>query len=68
MGVIFSSCADEPPQSNPKDESDDQIIQVVKGVRSSLNAADHEPEPGTFETMPTKSFTAFSISMCCTRA
>ena len=58
MGVIFSSCADEPPQSNPKDESDDQIIQVVKGVRSSLNAADHEPEPGTFETMPTKSFTA----------
>ena len=61
MGVVFSSCADEPPQSNPKHElDDDDRIPVVKKSRSrsSLNAADHEPEPGTFETMPTKSFTA----------
>ena len=61
MGVIFSSCADEPPQSNPKHEwDDDPTIPVVKKSRSrsSLNAADHEPEPGTFDTMPTTSFTA----------
>ena len=74
MGPVFSSCGDEPPQSNQKPDMyegfDDDQLKLIKAQKTtSANAPgvvqvtsgpdeSQEPAPGTMEFMPVKTFTS----------